>query len=161
MFAIDWDRQQVTCPQGAASLPWSAARPGGRDGFTVVPRRRLPGLPGPRQVHHLSPPPAAVPAPPRNPRGRHRPAGQPDRPGWKDRYAIRASVEGTIRQATAVTGIRTARYRGLPKTSLEHAAAATAINLIRLDAWQTSKPLGRTRTTCLQRLTLPPPPKPQ
>ncbi len=30
--------------------------------------------------------------------------------------------------------IRTARYRGLPKTSLEHAAATTAINLIRLDA---------------------------
>ena len=73
---------------------------------------------------------------------------------WKDRYAIRAGVEATIRQATAVTGIRTARYRGLPKTSLEHAAAATAINLIRLDAWHTSKPLDRTRTTCLQRLSL-------
>jgi hypothetical protein len=73
---------------------------------------------------------------------------------WKDRYAIRAGAEATIRQATAVTGIRTARYRGLPKTSLEHAAAATAINLIRLDAWHTSKPLDRTRTTCLQRLSL-------
>jgi hypothetical protein len=73
---------------------------------------------------------------------------------WKDRYAIRAGVEATIRQATAVTGIRTARYRGLPKTSLEHAAAATAINLIRLDAWHTSKPFDRTRTTCLQRLSL-------
>ena len=85
MFAIDWDRQQVTCPQGAASRPWSAARPGDRDGFTVaVSRRCLPGLPGPRQVHHLSPPgPAAVPAPPRDPRGRHRPAGQPDRPGME------------------------------------------------------------------------------
>jgi hypothetical protein len=32
-----------------------------------------------------------------------------------------------------VTGIRTARYRGLPKTALEHTIAATAINLIRLD----------------------------
>ena len=62
---------------------------------------------------------------------------------WKARYAIRAGVEATIRQATAVTGIRTARYRGLPKTSLEHAAAAAAINLIRLDAWHTSTPIDR------------------
>ena len=35
MFTIDWDRQQVTCPQGAVSSKWSACRTGGRDGFTV------------------------------------------------------------------------------------------------------------------------------
>lgn len=73
---------------------------------------------------------------------------------WKTRYNIRAGVEGTIRQATHVTGIRTARYTGLPKTRLEHITAATAINLIRLDAWQTGNPLDRTRTTHLQRLNL-------
>ena len=38
-------------------------------------------------------------------------------------------------QASHVTGIRRARYTGLPKTRLEHLAAATAINVIRLDAW--------------------------
>ena len=32
------------------------------------------------------------------------------------------------------------------------AIAATAINLIRLDAWWTGKPLDRTRTSHLQRL---------
>jgi hypothetical protein len=42
-----------------------------------------------------------------------------------------------MRQATHVTGIRTARYIGLDKTSLEHAAAAAAVNLLRLDAWWT------------------------
>jgi hypothetical protein len=156
MFAIDWDAQQVTCPQGTASRPWSAARPGGRDGFTVAfPAAACRACPArgkcttsarqgrqlflrPRHIHE------AVTA---------LRASQTAQE-WKDRYAIRAGVEGTIRQATAVTGIRTARYRGLPKTSLEHAAAATAINLIRLDAWHTSKPLDRTRTTCLQRLSL-------
>ena len=40
-----------------------------------------------------------------------------------------------MRQATHVTGVRRARYLGLPKTRLEHSAAATALNLIRLDAW--------------------------
>ena len=59
-------------------------------------------------------------------------------------------------QATHVTGIRHARYTGLAKTSLEHHAAAAAINLIRFDAWQTGKPLEHTRTSCLQRLNLAP-----
>ena len=40
-------------------------------------------------------------------------------------------MEGTIAQATHVTGIRHARYLGLPKTRLEHNTAAAAINLIR------------------------------
>ena len=57
-----------------------------------------------------------------------------------------------MRQATHVTGIRRARYPGLNKTRLEHIAAAAAINLIRLDALWTGRPLDRTRTTHLQRL---------
>jgi len=57
-------------------------------------------------------------------------------------------------QRRDVTGIRRARYLGLPKTRLEHNAAAAAINLIRLDAWWTRKPLDWTRTTHLQRLHL-------
>ena len=40
-------------------------------------------------------------------------------------------MEGTITQATHVTGIRRARYLGLDKTRLEHNTAAAAINLIR------------------------------
>lgn len=71
---------------------------------------------------------------------------------WNNDYKIRAGVEGTIRQTTHVTGIRRARYLGLPKTTLEHNLAAAAINLIRYDAWLTGKPLDRTRTTHLQRI---------
>ena len=71
---------------------------------------------------------------------------------WKTTYAVRAGVEGTMRQTTHVTGIRTARYRGLPKTTLEHTIAATAINLIRLDAYWTGHPLDRTRSSHLARL---------
>jgi len=71
---------------------------------------------------------------------------------WKRRYAARAGIEGTMRQATHVTGTRTARYVGLPKTTLEHNIAATAINMIRLDAYWTGQPLDRTRATHLARL---------
>jgi hypothetical protein len=59
-------------------------------------------------------------------------------------------------QATHVTGIRHARYRGLPKVTLEHNIAAAAINLLRLDDWWTGKTPGHTRTTHLQRLALTP-----
>jgi hypothetical protein len=73
---------------------------------------------------------------------------------WQQRYRARAGIEGTISQTVAVTGIRHARYTGLGKVDLEHAFAATAINLIRLDAWWIGTPLQRTRATQLARLDL-------
>jgi len=71
---------------------------------------------------------------------------------WKDEYKTRAGVEGTMHQAVTATGVRHARYLGLDKTRLEHNLAAAAINLIRLDAYLTGKPLDRGRTTHLARL---------
>jgi hypothetical protein len=73
---------------------------------------------------------------------------------WQDRYKRRSGIEGTMHQAVAVTGVRRARYRGLPKVQLEHRIAATAINLVRLDAYFTEHPLDRGRTSHLARLDL-------
>jgi hypothetical protein len=57
-----------------------------------------------------------------------------------------------MRQASHVTGIRRARYLGLPKTRLDHNIAAAAINMIRMDAYWTGHPLDRTRSSHLARL---------
>jgi hypothetical protein len=73
---------------------------------------------------------------------------------FKAKYKLRAGVEGTIRQAVAVTDTRHARYRGLAKTHLEHVYSAVALNLIRLDAWFNGLPLDRRRTSHLARLEL-------
>jgi len=157
MFAIDWDRQQVTCPQGVTSATWCEHTRGGTSQILVrFPKAACRTCPAraqcttsatgrqlglrPRPIHE------AVTA------ARAEQATE----AWKHRYSIRAGVEGTMWQATHVTGIRRARYLGLAKTSLEHNAAAAAINLIRFDAWQTGRPLDPTRTTCLQRLNLAP-----
>ena len=155
-FTIDWDHQQVSCPQGATSASWSPCQQRGTEAIVVrfpaatcraCPARKLCTRSTrygrqlslrPREVHE-----AVVQAR----------AGQTSQQ-WKDRYNIRAGLEGTIGQATHVTGIRRARYLGLDKIRLEHNAAAAAVNLIRLDAWWTGKPLDRTRTTHLQRLDL-------
>ena len=155
-FTIDWDRQQVTCPQGVTSTVWCPcvqqekrqaivvrfatascqACPARAQCTTSRTGRQL--FLRPREIHE------AVAAAKAGQTSQH----------WKQRYNIRAGVEGTMRQATHVTGIRRARYTGLDKTRLEHAAAAAAVNLLRLDAWRTGRPLDRTRTTHLQRLDL-------
>jgi hypothetical protein len=71
---------------------------------------------------------------------------------WKQRYKIRAGVEGTISQAIAVFGLRRSRYWGLTKTTLQHQLTAAAINLARIDAWLTDTPRAPTRTSPLAAL---------
>jgi hypothetical protein len=68
-------------------------------------------------------------------------------------YARRAGVEGTMHQA-ASHGARRARYRGLPRTRLDHIYMACALNLLRLEAFWTGTPLDRQRTSHLARLEL-------
>ncbi|MEE1766794.1 transposase, partial [Streptomyces sp. JV185] len=65
---------------------------------------------------------------------------------------IRAGVEGTVSQAVQACGLRRSRYRGLPKTSLQHQLTGAAVNLIRIDAWLTGTPHARTRTSPLTAL---------
>jgi hypothetical protein len=159
-FTIDWDHQQVTCPQGATSKTWSPCRPQGkRDAiqFAAATGRACPArgqctsaVRLGRQLF-LRPATSMRPSPPPAP-------PNPASTGKTATPSAPASKAPSTRPP-CVTGIRRARYLGLPKTRLEHNAAAAAINLIRLDAWWTGKPLDRTRATCLQRLNLPQPPE--
>ncbi len=151
-FSIDFDAQHATCPQNVRSRGWRPARDRTRDLIVVswsktdckaCPAKDLCTRSAqrnltirPREQHTAL---AAIRA-------------EQATPEWKKRYATRAGIEGTMRQSTHVTGIRRARYHGLPKTQLEHTLAATAINLIRLDAYWSGHPLDRTRTTHLARL---------
>ena len=57
-----------------------------------------------------------------------------------------------MNQAANTVGLRKARYRGLKKVELEHYVAATATNLIRLDAHFTDQPIDRGHTGRLLRL---------
>jgi transposase len=154
-FTIDWDARAVTCPQGTASTSWS---PGTANGAGIIvirfPPRTCRACPArdkctrsssgrqltlrPREVHD------AVTAA----------RAQQETGHWQAQYASRAGVEGLMRQATHVTGIRRARYLGLPKTALEHNIAAVALNLIRLDDWHNGNPPDRGHLTSLARLDL-------
>lgn len=158
-FAIDWQARKVTCPQGVAAVSWSEQRkpngtPIAQVHFAAQDCRHCPvrsnctkatnGKWG-RSLTLL-------------PRDQHEALEtrrqQQATQQWQQRYHARAGVEGTISQAVRRTHIRRTRYTGLPKTHLGHVLAATAINIIRLDAWLTQTPLGRTRTSHLSRLEL-------
>jgi IS5 family transposase len=156
-FTIDWEAKKAVCPQGRISASWSD-------------QRKSSGTPVSR-VHFTAQDCAACPV-----RGKCTKAANgkwgrsltllpqdqqtalEDRrreqltDQWQQRYNIRAGVEGTISQAVRRTRIRRTRYTGLPKTRLGHIFAATAINIIRVDAWLTGTPLGKTRTSHLARL---------
>ena len=153
-FTIDWDARTATCPQGKTSTRWIDTKIDGHPrihvdfynvGCQTCPVKpdctsaRFRGLTlHPREQHEAL----------------QRRRREQDTEPWRKRYAARAGVEGTIAQAVQACGARRARYKGLPKVRLEHVLLATAINLIRLDAWWTGTPLGPTRTSHYTRLEL-------
>jgi transposase len=62
-------------------------------------------------------------------------------------YALRAGIEGTLSQAARAFGLRQTRYRGLAKTRLQNTAIAAALNLDRISAWLSNRPLAPSRTS--------------
>jgi transposase len=152
-FSIDYDTQAVTCPQGKTSASWSPCTQRGNDAIVVhfssgdcgpCPARPLCTTGKRRQLTLLPRDLAQAQAAAR--------AAENTIPFQAD-YARRAGVEGTMSQA-ASHGARRARYRGLPKTRLDHVYMACALNLLRLHAYWTGTPLDRQRTSHLARLEL-------
>ncbi|GGN56061.1 hypothetical protein GCM10011579_016730 [Streptomyces albiflavescens] len=155
-FTIDWDKRQATCPRGNTSTWWSPASQRGTKAIVVKFDKEIcrPCLVR-DQCTRSKTGGRTLSLKPRDRQEAldHARAQQTDEQ-WRAKYAARAGVEGTIHQAVVVTGMRRARYRGLPKTHIEHVFAAVALNLIRLDAWWSGHPLDRTRVSHLARLDL-------
>ena len=148
-FAVDWERHRVRCPESHESTTWgeykdrasgqSYIRAGfssavcqpcpSRSRCTRAASRRLGLLPRPE--HEAI---AAARARLETEAGRRL-------------YGQRQGIEGTISQGVRAFDLRRARYRGLPKTALQHVATAAALNLDRIGAWFAERPLAPTRTS--------------
>ncbi|MFF3786687.1 IS1182 family transposase [Streptomyces sp. NPDC001933] len=146
-FSIDWDRQTVTCPGGKHSTRWAREPVRDKieirvqfsktdcgpcqvkDSCTRGPRRKLTLQD--RDIHEVL----------------HQRRAEQETDVWKERYKLRAGVEGAISQAVNRCGLRRSRYRGLAKTSLQHQLTGAAINLARIDAHLIGTPRARTRTS--------------
>jgi transposase len=148
-FVVDWEQQQVTCPQGKVSTWWGAntVEPGrpstsarlkvrfARQDCACCPQRdkcvrsttgRARTLVLYSQAEHEA-----------LRQARERIATQEA----KTEYQRRAGIEGTLSQGARRSGLRRSRYRGLAKTHLQHVATAAALNIGRVVAhWEGHKP---------------------
>jgi transposase len=152
-FVVDWEAEQATCPAGKTSSSW---RP-------VAGRRDRPAI----QIHFRHADCMACAARSRCTTTDRRSItvqqqtaqqaltaarGRQASGDFPARYAMRAGIEGTISQGVRHTGMRTARYRGLAKTHLQHVLTGCAINLIRLAAWFAGDRPTQTRQSAYARL---------
>jgi len=154
-FDIDWDRKQVTCPNGKTARNWRQGT--SRHGSPIVQAtfRTSDCTPCPDRARCTR-----SPTNPRHLTFRPRQQYEAQRQlraeqatdGWRERYAHRSGIEGTIAQAARRSDVHHTRYRGLPKTHLQHVLTALALNLVRLDAWLTGTPLGGSWVSRLTRL---------
>jgi len=71
---------------------------------------------------------------------------------FKQQYALRAGIEGTISQGIRSFHLRQCRYIGLAKTRLQHILTAAAMNLERIYAWLEGVPLAQTRISHFERM---------
>ena len=148
-FTVAWERPQVCGPQGKRSGRWQEhVAPDGHPYISVSFRRQdcraCPVRPlctqAQQQMRRLRLPPqeqyealAAARAWYASEEG-------------SARAQQRAGVEGTLSQGVRAFGLRRTRYRGLPKTPMQHVAIAAAINLERIVAWLDERPRATTRT---------------
>ena len=155
-FSIDWQAQQVTCPQGKTSRYWIPTYDRhGKDVIhikfnpadcTVCPSRelctqakagaRMLGI-HPDQEQHQALQQARL---------------RQKAPDFKQKYAKRAGIEGTISQGVRGFDLRRSRYLGLAKTRLQHLFVAASLNLVRMGAWLMEKPQAQTRHSQFKKL---------
>ena len=148
-FVVDWQQQQVRCPQGKQSISWSPLadhdnRPGFKVNFSSLDCTACPV----RSQCTRAKPPAArrllLMPQPQYEALKHARASHASAEG-QQRYKRRAGIEGTLSQGVRALGLRQTRYRGLAKTHLQNIAIAAAMNFDRLVNWLTGVPRAKTR----------------
>lgn len=152
-FAVDWEAQQVTCPAGERSKQWvtkahaperiqvrfqrkTCAPCAVREQCTKAVRNgRVLTLPSQAQYQVL-----------------HTQRREQRTAAFKEEYAQRAGVEGTLSQGLRLGDLRQTRYIGEAKTRLQHILIAIALNLLRLVAWWAERPSAPTRVSAFAAL---------
>jgi IS5 family transposase len=150
-FSVDWKQKRVTCPQGQRSVGWHPAKDAKGESVVQVLFAKSVCQACPSRSICTDARATGRSMTLRFPQERHetllaaRQRQQTE--AFKALYRLRAGIEGTFSQTTRNAGLRHARYRGLPKTHLQHILTAVATNCLRLVAWLDGAPLAKTRTS--------------
>lgn len=147
-FQIDWDNQQVRCPQGKTSRKWIESIDTGGNRFIHVrflhsdcrdcPARALCTRSA-TEARALGFRPQA------EYEVLQRMRQQQQTEEWQQRYNQRAGIEGTLSQGIHCFGLRRTRYTGLAKTHLQHVLIGIAMNITRITSWLMGIPHAHTR----------------
>jgi transposase len=155
-FPIDWEKQQATCPEGHASSSWTPAIDKRKNEVIKIkfsmtdcqecPSRSLctQSIRHTRRTVTIRPHEQYLALKQRR--------GQEMTREFKQVYAKRAGIEGTISQGVRTMGLRRSRYIGQEKTHLQHVATAAALNIVRSLAWFNGVPRAQTRRSTFARL---------
>ena len=147
-FFINWDSETVTCPQGKQSISWKPHQTHYGSDMIAVFFSRTDCFSCPTRAQCS--------------KNKTRARGLTFRPmeqflsleaarlyqntdAFKERYKLRAGVEGTVSQAVRAFDLRRTRYVGIAKNHLRHVIIAAAMNLTRLASWFNDVPKARTR----------------
>lgn len=149
-FTIDWDNQIVTCPNGKTNSVWQEAKDAHDNDIIRVKFRHQDCIrcsERSRCIRSKQGGRATILKPKEEYEALVHARTMQQTAEWQERYNKRAGIEGTISQEVRSQGLRRSKYKGLGKTSLQHAATASATNLQRLhDFWNGVKP-EQTRTS--------------
>lgn len=149
-FAIDWEHNRATCPEGHNSVQWTPAIDKRRNHvvkirFSTRDCRACPSLSlcvrskrkYPRRLLTVRPKEQYEAL-------RERREFEETREYAKE-SARRQGIEGTISRGVRRCGMRRSRYVGLPKTHLGHVLTAASLNFIRVAEWLAGSPRAKTR----------------
>ncbi|MBO1351969.1 MAG: IS1182 family transposase [Hormoscilla sp. GUM202] len=143
-FAIDWERHQVTCPQGNVNRTWRNRTDCYQNRVIEVHFSRADCVDCPARelcTHSLKSPRLLKLRPPEQHQALQAARQRQTTDEFKLNYAKRAGCEATISQGIRAFDLRRSRYKGLAKTNLQHIAVAIAINLSRLRDWWARRPV--------------------
>ena len=147
-FVMDWDAHTTTCPQGQRSTAWVPGRDQhGKDVFHIRFRKSdCQSCPAREHCTHSPSEPRKLTIRPREFHEVLQAArATQDTAEFKDNYAARAGIEGSLSQGIRASGLRRSRYIGLAKTRLQHLITGAALNLRRAGAWLADLPRAQTR----------------
>ena len=149
-FTIDWQAKQATCPQGKISRKWTLKQDRTVSGVIRIQFGKQDCLACPCRSQcttAISNPRQLVVRPQAQFEAIQAARQRQQTQEFKERYAIRAGIAGTISQGVRAFDLRRSRYIGLAKTHVQHLITATAINVARLLDWLAEVPRCKTRTS--------------
>jgi transposase len=156
-FVIDWEHEQARCPAGHTSVQWTPAvdnraTPVIKIRFATKDCQACPSLPDcvrskkpyPRRLITVRAKESYEALQAR--RAREHTAA------YRQAYAKRAGIEGTLSQGVRRARMRRSRYIGLRRIHLGHLLTAAGLNFVRLAEWLAGTPRAKTRHSAFARL---------